>query len=182
MSFLPALCALAAFLQQAPVHDGPAVHPTGTPAYEWARKVTDSTDDIAIGLALCLGAADKDDGRRLFDELGDAALWSGAVTTALKYVTHVPRPDDPASQDSFASGHASLAFNVATVLTDEYPVLAPLWYAWATGVAASRVMLGRHRVDEVIVGVLWGSRRRFGRSTAGHPSSSTSPRSGASGA
>jgi len=132
------------------------VQPPSTPAHDWARKVTDSTDDIAIGLALCLGAADREDGGRLFDELGDAALWSGAVTTALKYIAHVPRPDDPTSHDSFPSGHASLAFNVATVLTDEYPVLAPLWYGWAAGVAASRLMLGRHRVDEVAAGAVVG--------------------------
>lgn len=123
----------------------------------WARRLTDSHDDIATTAALLIGAADAEDGPRLFQEFGDAALLTGAVTGLLKKLTGVPRPDGAESRDSFPSGHTSLAFSIATVLADEYPALRPLWYAWAAGVGITRVVLNRHRLSEVIVGAAVGT-------------------------
>lgn len=123
----------------------------------WARRLSDSHDDIATTAALVIGAADMEDGPRIFQEMGDAALLTAAVTSLLKGVTRVPRPDDSGTRDSFPSGHTSLAFSVATVLSDEYPSLRPIWYTWAAGVGISRVALNRHRLSDVVIGAAVGT-------------------------
>lgn len=123
----------------------------------WARRVSDSYDDFTIAAALIAGAADDEDGPRIFNELGDAAILSGIVTTSLKRITNVPRPGESDNRDSFPSGHASLAFATATVLADEYPTARPIWYLWAASVAASRVALNRHRVIEIVAGAAVGT-------------------------
>ena len=60
---------------------------------------------------------------------------------------------------SFPSGHASRAFMLSTFLFMHFHV-SVLWkYAvllWAVSVAASRVLLGRHHVSDVIVGSVLG--------------------------
>ena len=53
---------------------------------------------------------------------------------------------------SFPSGHAASSFAAATALAVFYPKTAPLVYALATGVGASRVHLGHHFPSDVIVG------------------------------
>ncbi|MBP7560991.1 MAG: phosphatase PAP2 family protein [Armatimonadetes bacterium] len=123
----------------------------------WARRLSDSHDDIVTTAALVIGAADVEDGPRMFCEICDAALLTGAVTGLIKKVAGVPRPDGSKSNDSFPSGHTSLAFSAATVLADEYPSLRPLWYAFAAGVGITRVVLNRHRLSDVIAGAVVGT-------------------------
>ncbi len=121
----------------------------------WAHRLSNDYAGHAIGLALLLSAADEDDGERFFRRVGDAALWTGLATQVLKYTIRAPRPSG-GGRESFPSGHSSAAFSLATALSREYPTLTPLWYAWAGAVAYSRVVLGRHRWSEVIVGGLLG--------------------------
>ena len=71
---------------------------------------------------------------------------------------------------SFPSGHSASSFAAATALAAYYPKAAPLGFALATGVAASRVHLGHHFPSDTAVGALigiaagtlvaWLSRRR----------------------
>ncbi len=129
----------------APVHDDPA----------WARWASDSYDDIAVGLLLAIGAGDEKDGDRFFGRALDAAAWTGIATALLKEVAQVRRPEG-GNRDSWPSGHSSAAFSFATVLSEEYPRLAPVWYGWAGTVAFSRVVLNRHRLNEIVVGGLLG--------------------------
>lgn len=53
---------------------------------------------------------------------------------------------------SFPSGHASVSFALATVLSFRWPRGRVIWFALAAGVALSRVALGVHWPSDVIVG------------------------------
>ena len=57
---------------------------------------------------------------------------------------------------SFPSGHSASSFAAATTLAAYYPKAAPLGFALATGVAASRVHLGHHFPSDTLVGGLIG--------------------------
>jgi membrane-associated phospholipid phosphatase len=57
---------------------------------------------------------------------------------------------------SFPSGHTASSFAAATALAFYYPKAAPLAYALATGVAASRVHLGVHFPSDTAVGGVIG--------------------------
>ncbi len=53
---------------------------------------------------------------------------------------------------SFPSGHSASSFAAATALAAFYPKAAPLVFALATGVGASRVHRGHHFPSDVVVG------------------------------
>jgi undecaprenyl-diphosphatase len=57
---------------------------------------------------------------------------------------------------SFPSGHTASSFAGATALAFYYPKAAPLLYALATGVGASRVHLGVHFPSDAAVGGVIG--------------------------
>jgi hypothetical protein len=59
---------------------------------------------------------------------------------------------------SFPSGHATIAFATATTLTLEYKkwYIAVPAYAWATGVAYSRMYEGKHYPSDVLAGAVLG--------------------------
>jgi undecaprenyl-diphosphatase len=58
--------------------------------------------------------------------------------------------------NSFPSGHTASSFAAATALAFFYPRAAPLAYALATGVGASRVHLGVHFPSDAAVGGVIG--------------------------
>ena len=62
------------------------------------------------------------------------------------------RTTDP----SFPSGHTASSFAAATAVTAYYPKAAPLAFALAAGVGASRVHLGHHFPSDVAAGALLG--------------------------
>jgi undecaprenyl-diphosphatase len=57
---------------------------------------------------------------------------------------------------SFPSGHSASSFAAATTLATFYPRAAPLAFALAAGVGASRVHLGHHFPSDVVAGGLLG--------------------------
>ncbi len=68
-----------------------------------------------------------------------------------------PRGDPPTSY-AFPSGHAALAFALATAWSLEVPriyVIVPA-YAWATSVAVGRVWKGVHYPSDVLAGAVLG--------------------------
>lgn len=106
----------------------------------------------------------------------NAAVWSTAASQWLKVALHRARPvlytadapaaaSDPDNRESFPSGHATLAFSTATA----YAVMAArqhlphatrntvLLYVGASGVAALRVVGGRHFPTDVLAGAALGA-------------------------
>jgi undecaprenyl-diphosphatase len=57
---------------------------------------------------------------------------------------------------SFPSGHALNAFTVATLLSLQFPLLAPSLLVTAGSIAASRVVMGLHFLSDVLAGALIG--------------------------
>ncbi len=98
--------------------------------------------------------------------LGSVVL-AGATTVALKFVVGRFRPDEATSQyvfrpfsnhDAFPSGHTTLAFALATSLSEEIhrPWATPLLYAGATGTAWSRLNDHKHWLSDVLAGAMIG--------------------------
>ena len=54
------------------------------------------------------------------------------------------------------SGHTAAAFLMATVLAASFPLWAPLLFAWAALVGASRLLLGVHYLSDLVAGALLG--------------------------
>lgn len=125
---------------------------------------------VAWGAAYVAGA-DAGPALRLTLAEGGAV----GLTFALKNLVRRPRPyaalpgvrardrghqrDDVFDPHSFPSGHASVAFSVATSLSLSYPE----WYvigpaaAWAGGMAVTRVWHGVHYPTDVLVGAALGA-------------------------
>ncbi|MBA2480517.1 MAG: phosphatase PAP2 family protein [Planctomycetes bacterium] len=96
---------------------------------------------------------------------------SGVFNQALKYATHRHRPnsgDDRSTWSgpslsttnlSFASGHTTAAFALATSLAEGYSDVVwvpPLVYGLATATALARMELDKHWASDVFVGALIG--------------------------
>lgn len=89
-----------------------------------------------------------------------------ALTEGIKWLAGRPRPwqmPDPEAfygpsteYHSFPSGHASFIFVFATICGHYFPRWRAGFYALATFVAASRVVLGAHYVSDVAFGALIG--------------------------
>ena len=85
----------------------------------------------------------------------DSLLVSGGLAVGLQDVTHIRRPNG-SGHDAFPSGHATVAFAMATMQSQFHPWEAPLWYAGATVIAISRVQLHEHTWGEVAAGAVLG--------------------------
>jgi hypothetical protein len=116
--------------------------------------------EAPVGIAICAGVglfggekARKSAKLALFAD-GASALF----TYGLKNAVNRDRPEGPSerSNSSFPSGHATGAFALATVFACQYPRIAIPCYTAATGIALSRVYLGRHYPSDVLAGALIG--------------------------
>lgn len=117
-------------------------------------------------------ATAKRNGIETFINLGASVL----VTDILKVSVNRTRPADrypndvfvlsPTHNQSFPSGHSSLAFATATTISIQYHkwyVTVPA-YLWASSVGYSRMYLGKHYPSDVLAGAAVG----IGTSYAGH--------------
>ncbi|MGB9697100.1 MAG: phosphatase PAP2 family protein [Ignavibacteria bacterium] len=104
--------------------------------------------------------------------LGLSEFTSATITFTLKNIVKRHRPfvkfpnsyynknNSPTDEFSFPSGHSSIAFSIATLLTLRYPdkpLLIVTSYLYATTIAYGRVYLGVHYPSDVLVGALIGS-------------------------
>jgi membrane-associated phospholipid phosphatase len=86
-----------------------------------------------------------------------SSLWTLATTVSLKQLVGRSRPLFPEEKDSFPSGHSSMAFNFASVVTAEHGFLWGLpAYTAATFIAYSRMNDGRHWLSDVVAGATIG--------------------------
>lgn len=102
----------------------------------------------AVGLAFCLGGSAFGRKReRESAKLATVALaGSSLVTVGLKGGVNRMRPDGEEGRwdSSFPSGHATVAFALATLVSARYRKLAVPAYLGATLIGVSRIYLGRH--------------------------------------
>jgi membrane-associated phospholipid phosphatase len=152
--------------------------------HDWSQKRRGkTTDDIssvvkvfgqgqytvpALGLFYLYGYAAENSKAEKTALLGvESFLISEAFTQVLKYSTHRYRPEDSDRYDrwdgpsfsgsnlSFASGDATAAFSVATVIASEYDDeawVAPLAYGIATLTALARINDNGHWASDVFAG------------------------------
>lgn len=124
-----------------------------------ARALTDVGKPWILGSALA--------GIALFDRAAGTAtagrallvlVPTNAVVEGLKRLTFRARPDGEhkRSNASFPSSHAANAFALAGVLAWRWRRAAPAFYAFATAVALSRMVLNRHYLTDVVAGAAIG--------------------------
>jgi undecaprenyl-diphosphatase len=109
--------------------------------------------------------------RRVFLTAALAAALANATIILLKPRLRRPRPCERTRQGvfgvaapdvfafdefSFPSGHALNAFTVATLLSLQFPLLAPSLAIVAASIATSRVVMGLHFLSDVVAGALIG--------------------------
>jgi undecaprenyl-diphosphatase len=92
----------------------------------------------------------------------ESAIVNGGIKSLFRRtrpVSSAPRPLPlrvPLTS-SFPSGHASSAFFAATLLAEDDPALAPLLFAMAAVIAASRPYVRIHHASDVIAGAFIGT-------------------------
>lgn len=151
----------------------------------WAQRELDHVRGLpALDLAMYGASRLGDDGRfwiaaaavraagrpnplvRLGRQLAWLGIESAVVNGPAKALVRRPRPvaaRDRAhphrlrvpSNSSFPSGHAASATTMAMLLSEDG--LAPVWWAVALTIAASRVYVGVHHVSDVVAGLAVGA-------------------------
>lgn len=113
------------------------------------------TSFMAVGALLIFWRAWKARERQLFWWPLGVAVGAFLLVEALKIATGLPRPDG--APTGFPSGHTTLEFATAWLLTRLHPRLAPLWYAIAVAVGWSRIEGDAHFPYQVFTGAVLGT-------------------------
>lgn len=114
----------------------------------WSRALADERElPAAIRLSVALGV--------------ESLVVNGVIKSLFKRERPVHQGERPHHlrvplTTSFPSGHASSAAMAAVLLTDDQPRLAPLWWALAGAVGASRVHVRIHHASDVVGGAVVG--------------------------
>lgn len=128
-------------------------------------RVTALGDGAGLGMAALAAAAGgwewaRGDRGETLEVVAESIVATGLLTSVLKGTTGRRRPEG-ASRRSFPSGHASFAFNAATLLARYLEdrgdtKLGYLFYAPAAYVAYNRVEADRHYASDVAAGAFLG--------------------------
>lgn len=93
----------------------------------------------------------------------DASFYTLVTTAAIKTAVKARRPEYPDENDSFPSGHASMSFAFASVVTAEHGLYWGLpAYVVASFISFSRVNDGRHWSHDVLAGATIGASYGWG--------------------
>ena len=91
------------------------------------------------------------------EHMMEASGYSMLMAWGLKELISTPRPDNSNERDSFPSGHATLAFAFASVVTANHAwYWGVLSHALAIFIASSRVSDDRHFTHDVVAGATIG--------------------------
>lgn len=131
----------------------------GSPSYGFVNTASDVLRIVPSAAHLTLGLVGAESSLPFGDRLVESAIAHVlciGVGYAAKSVSHVPRPDG-SDDKSFPSGHAIVAFTGAELMRMDY---GNAWgagaYVLSSGVAASRVLTGRHWFSDVLAGASLG--------------------------
>lgn len=112
--------------------------------------------------------------RRILFEFGSALLLSGVAVQVVKFLVGRVRPNlihdrsvfygpfgmfnhgRSLAMDSMPSGHTTVAFAMACILSRHFPARARLWFCLSLCVAMARVVLDRHFLSDVLYGAALG--------------------------
>jgi undecaprenyl-diphosphatase len=151
------------------------INPTNPDNTFW-KGLSASAEPIAVALPLGMFATslishNKQLQKQSLEVLGSLVIAS-ATTQLLKRIVQRPRPyqtytdiypDKIDNGYAFPSGHTTTAFSTAaslSIITKKWYVAVPA-FAWATGVAYSRIYLGQHYPSDVFMGALVGTASGF---------------------
>ncbi|UOQ73739.1 phosphatase PAP2 family protein [Hymenobacter cellulosilyticus] len=114
---------------------------------------------LELGTATLFGIQSHDDRLNTLLLIAKSELLMSATVTAVKYSTHMLRPDASA-HNSFPSGHTAQAFLAASIVHEElrnksqwYGVGA---YSLAAGVGTLRMLNNKHWESDVLAGAGFG--------------------------
>ena len=111
-----------------------------------------------MGASILLMAYGNESHRETGKLLSSAYMGAGIITYGMKRLIGRKRPlDETLGNPAMPSGHASIAFSVATILGYRYPKWRIPLYIGAGLVSCSRVYLGRHYTSDVVVGAVIGT-------------------------
>lgn len=130
----------------------------------WVGFLGEGWVDVTIFLAL--GLLGGRDGQRVCLAGLQALAATGIASFIGKRIFRLERPSYDRTQhhwfsrpsaDAMPSGHAMAAFATASVLSQEYPRLAPLFYGLALWVGLARVQQSTHWLSDVLIGAALGT-------------------------
>jgi membrane-associated phospholipid phosphatase len=110
---------------------------------------------LGLAAALLLWQSCKSKSLRYFWWLFAVSLTTALCVEGLKRATGLPRPDGEPT--GFPSGHTTIVFALAWLLTQIFPQWASLWYGVAASVGWSRVEGHAHFPYQVLCGAMLGT-------------------------
>lgn len=134
------------------------------PLSHWVSYLGEGWVDATLFLAL--GLLGGRDGQRVCIAGLQALAATGVASFIGKHIFRLERPSfDRTRQhwfsreaaDAMPSGHTMSAFATASVLAQEYPRFAPLFYGLALWVGIARVQESTHWFSDVVVGAALGT-------------------------
>ncbi len=138
------------------IYDAP---PRREPMWTIMEGISDLGDYRGVmGASILLMAYGNESHRATGKLLSSAYMGAGILTFGMKRLIGRKRPlDETLGNPAMPSGHASIAFSVATILGYQYPRWRIPLYLGAGLVSFSRVYLGRHYTSDVVVGAAIGT-------------------------